>query len=473
MIQFTKQQLDNRWDILPINLREILCSPDRGKIIWDVCEANHLTDEKIGKIARLCGFVIMGLLHQEDLVKEIKENVGLHLEVADIIAKEVERKIFSPIKSEIDKAYALPISGEEEEIEEAEGGEITESVVTDIRRETGGVKITREVKYAQPAEVEPMRIVASGGEEKLVIPGAEPEKIAEIPKPEISKQPEPIAPVMPEGPVVLHEEEEIRPIFEEAKKKSLGELFGFLNGKEGAVKKEAASVAGEIQIDKINSDVSVGAPTPFGRLGETNKTNRINETNGVDEIDRVVHYDSALSTPIGDETNKTNEINEINEMNEANEPGKAESKPKLFFKNIFQAFKPTVKVVDFTEAPEAPKEEAMGEIQIDESNASNKTDMADKIDVSDGIDKTNEINVINMAEEAPKIIAEEEFKGEPKEEAPAEEKTEEIPKKESFFRKFLKFKRNKNIEFQREQAATEETPTEISVIENESKGKEI
>ena len=106
MIQITKQQIDARWDILPVNLREILYSPDYGKIIWDVCEANHLTNEKIGKIAGLCGYVIMGFIHPEDLAKEIKNATGIHSEIAETIAKEIDRKIFTPIGNEIDKIYA-------------------------------------------------------------------------------------------------------------------------------------------------------------------------------------------------------------------------------------------------------------------------------------------------------------------------------------------------------------------------------
>ena len=224
MFQITNQQIENRWNILPIRLIEILCSFDIGKTIKEISKINHLTDEKSDKIAGLIGFVVMGFIHLEDLAKEIKEATGIHSEIVDLIVKEIDRKIFALIRSEIDKAYALPLTSEAE-IEEAEGGEITEPVVTDIRRETDGVKIIKEVRYAQPAEVEPMRIVGVGEEEKLVIPKAE-EKSFKIEEP--VSAPEPVsATTMPEGPVVLHEEEELKSVLGETKRNRLENYLDF------------------------------------------------------------------------------------------------------------------------------------------------------------------------------------------------------------------------------------------------------
>ena len=251
----------------------------------------------------------MGFIHLEDLAKEIKEATGIHSEIVDLIVKEIDRKIFALIRSEIDKAYALPLTSEAE-IEEAEGGEITEPVVTDIRRETDGVKIIKEVRYAQPAEVEPMRIVGVGEEEKLVIPKAE-EKSFKIEEP--VSAPEPVsATTMPEGPVVLHEEEELKSVLGETKKKSLGELFGFLNGKESAVKKESASVIGEVGYDSLEVDKLRSEKEPE---------------------ERVVHYDVGLMTPLEqDKDEKVVMGDEEQKDNKIEAPEKTESKPRLFFK---------------------------------------------------------------------------------------------------------------------------------------------
>ncbi|MEK7553714.1 MAG: hypothetical protein AAB504_03500 [Patescibacteria group bacterium] len=415
MFQITNQQIENRWNILPIRLIEILCSFDIGKTIKEISKINHLTDEKSDKIAGLIGFVVMGFIHLEDLAKEIKEATGIHSEIVDLIVKEIDRKIFALIRSEIDKAYALPLTSEAE-IEEAEGGEITEPVVTDIRRETDGVKIIKEVRYAQPAEVEPMRIVGVGEEEKLVIPKAE-EKSFKIEEP--VSAPEPVsATTMPEGPVVLHEEEELKSVLGETKKKSLGELFGFLNGKESAVKKESASVIGEVGYDSLEVDKLRSEKEPE---------------------ERVVHYDVGLMTPLEqDKDEKVVMGDEEQKDNKIEAPEKTESKPRLFFKNIIQAIRPTIKVVDFTEVEEEKKD------------ISEPKEFLATIDSSK--ENLKEESLITETE-APKMIAEEVKQ----EETPAAEIKKEI--KEGFFKKLFGFGKNKKI-------ANQEIVVEADKIKN-------
>ena len=53
MFQITNQQIENRWNILPIRLIEILCSFDIGKTIKEISKINHLTDEKAIKLPDL------------------------------------------------------------------------------------------------------------------------------------------------------------------------------------------------------------------------------------------------------------------------------------------------------------------------------------------------------------------------------------------------------------------------------------
>ena len=216
MIQITKQQIDARWDILPVNLREILYSPDYGKIIWDVCEANHLTNEKIGKIAGLCGYVIMGFIHPEDLAKEIKNATGIHSEIAETIAKEIDRKIFTPIGNEIDKIYAPAETLAEKKItEENAPAEISVNHVIDLR--------------AKPEEAEPigplpaMPRPENFTDEELVnlrtfekSGGAKEEKES---KPAGGS----------DAPVIIHKEAQFKPV--PTLKRSLGGMFNFLKKK--------------------------------------------------------------------------------------------------------------------------------------------------------------------------------------------------------------------------------------------------
>src|SRR3989344_8044390 len=214
MLQITKQQANQRWDVMPVNLREVLCSPEQGKIILDIGKDNHLSNEKIGKIAGLAGYALMGFIHSEDLAQEIKNTLGINPEIAASISRQIDRKIFALIKSDIDKVYA-PAGALTEEKSVAEESvppmEISEEHTVDLRAQ----KV--EVKPPESAPLPEVKIAATEDKDK---------------------------------PFILHTQEEMKPTL--GIKKSLVGLFGFSGGKEekpfGAAQYKPKPVAVEVQI---------------------------------------------------------------------------------------------------------------------------------------------------------------------------------------------------------------------------------
>ncbi len=250
MFQITEQQIEKRWDILPISLLEVLCSFDTAKMISEICKKNHIIGEKKDKISGLIGFVIIGFLHPEDLVQEIKDATGIHPEIAETIVKELDRKIFAPIRGEIDKVYSPAGALTEEKLaeESAPPVEISEEHIVDLRtlkREEAAVK--ENVK----------------SEEK------------EILTPSAANQTEPI---------IIHKEESARPIL--GAKRSLGGLFGFLRGEKEA---EPKAVEAKIEIGRMAEEMSKEIPEP-PKL-------------------KVVHY-SEFKTPVADSLSKTDDKRE-------------------------------------------------------------------------------------------------------------------------------------------------------------------
>ena len=77
MLKISRQQLINRRDSLPDNLREALFSEYNSETLWKICEGQHLSEDKIYIIATLAGDVILGFLHPEDLALEIKKTLIL------------------------------------------------------------------------------------------------------------------------------------------------------------------------------------------------------------------------------------------------------------------------------------------------------------------------------------------------------------------------------------------------------------
>lgn len=112
MLQVTQEQAIERWDALPDNLREAIVSEDNADILWNLCRSNHLNEEKTRRVSLVAGDVLMGFMHPDadDIAREIRERTDIHPEIALAIAKELEKKIFSRLRSDLDRIYATPKS---------------------------------------------------------------------------------------------------------------------------------------------------------------------------------------------------------------------------------------------------------------------------------------------------------------------------------------------------------------------------
>jgi len=117
VLSYSKTQINNRWDVIPSNLREVLYSQAYAETIIQIARTHHLNDRKAGITARLAGFVIYGFVHPEELGKKIKEEIDIDIKTADEIAEEIDRKIFSQFRKEIFKIYS-PISEAVTQVEE-------------------------------------------------------------------------------------------------------------------------------------------------------------------------------------------------------------------------------------------------------------------------------------------------------------------------------------------------------------------
>lgn len=243
MLNITKQQALNRWDNLPIILREAMFSERNADILWSVCKEQHLSEDKIRIVANFVGDVIMGFTHPEDLAKEIKEALGINIEIANSISVEINRKIFMPLKSEIDKVYAPAGALAEEKLaeESAPPVEISEEHIVDLR--------TLKMEEAVVKE------------EAAIVVKEEAAIKEEIPTPPAVNQVE---------PMIIHKEESAKPIL--GAKRSLGGLFGFLRGEK------------DVKPKAVEAKIEIGADADL----EQSKV-------------KVVHY-SEFSTPVDNQS---------------------------------------------------------------------------------------------------------------------------------------------------------------------------
>ncbi|MDI6717717.1 MAG: hypothetical protein QMD86_01560 [Patescibacteria group bacterium] len=209
MKQISEQQIQKRWDVLPENLKEALFFEQNADIVWTACEAQHIPDYKIETIAIIVGDVILGFIHPEELAKEIQNSLNLNINIANEIAKEVDRKIFSLIKGDLEQIYAPPaLEVEKESTIDLRYKQFDILGKTD---EPKLINITEEAGYIAPnVKIEKQKMDFNiSRNESLEAP-------AEIS--EAVKQEGEVA------PMIIHQQSEFKPTI--ALKSSLGGLFG-------------------------------------------------------------------------------------------------------------------------------------------------------------------------------------------------------------------------------------------------------
>ncbi len=366
MIKISKQQLFDRWDNLPQNLREALVSEYNADILWRICEAQHLSKDKISVVATIAGDAILGFIHSEDLAQEIRLNLNLNPEIANLIAYEIDRKIFAPIRGDLRKNYAPAVAeamaDKPAEAEEALEGEPL-TPVADIRppaAEESAVS-EREKEFEKPSEEfkpseTPASISVSAKETEIPeLKKEEPSVYSAVMEgPAYSEAMPASGEAMPASgeamPAIIHKEEEIKPISQAPR--SLGGLFGFLK-KGSETKPESQSITAQVILTE-----QTGKLEEKPEIAQTEKPKM-----------RVVHY-SEFSTPVDvfgkmDKAMPAGESIGIPQTEEKNDnmiqsealPQKQEQKnvPQAVQQSSSQASVPEIpKQTDFTYAPESP-----------------------------------------------------------------------------------------------------------------------
>lgn len=295
----TEQQIQKRYYSLPDSVRDVLESEKKMEMIGEICRSHHLVDEeKTLIVEQLTGLILLGFVSADDLSREISENVHLNRQHSGDIASEISRRLFEPFKSELEKIYSPAAEAEkseeakevldlrETETREADRPDLSWEVV-DLKKEDTPKIIETEKKVLASA--------ASAGEE--IIDLKKMENAAEIPSAEsktVEIKPLDVAQgrpaVMDEiEPLIIHKETEIKSVSGFDKKRSLGDLFGFLKKRPvGEIRTEKPPI---VQIE-IGQTEKLEAET-------RGKENVETETRGQQEPPkiRVVHY-GGLRTPI-------------------------------------------------------------------------------------------------------------------------------------------------------------------------------
>lgn len=263
MIHITPEKKKERYEALPIHLREYMTSLEISELIAEIAASQHLTDEKARQASMAIGAVFLGFLQPEHLAKEIEERTGLKKDHAEHIAEAIQRKIIAPILPDLQRLYGWGIAGALQPApprEPASQGEVEETA---------------------PAVPPPIEAPPPPPPPK---PGSQPETV-----PPIVRRPEPEGTESKSSPYLLHQQKEVvervskpagentlmRPYFfepaagtkkEEAPTEARLEFGGF-NESEGEGGEPVVGKAGEQKPRIVNYSTPKTDLDPFGRVG--------------------------------------------------------------------------------------------------------------------------------------------------------------------------------------------------------------
>ncbi len=292
----TEQQLQKRLYSLPEKIRDVLNSENNIEFVRKICQNHYLNKEKTLIVEQLTGLILLGFVLPDEMSQEISDKLHIDNKHSNDIVSEINRKIFKPIKIEIETIYSplaeispekpLPAPTITKTTTNKEDTAINEKIV-DLRPESVLVKTSIDVKIpeiklsdkeepkiSKEIEISKPKIEEKSGQtektDKREKPTPSPITAQQIIKQEEKNK-------ITDGPKIIHEEKKISPLLN-TKKSSLGGLFGFLK-KENKKEKNLMPIKATIETP---TDIKEIQPPKITKT-ETSKL-------------RVVHY-SDLQTP--------------------------------------------------------------------------------------------------------------------------------------------------------------------------------
>ncbi|MCP6726916.1 MAG: hypothetical protein KJI69_02650 [Patescibacteria group bacterium] len=112
--QYSKKQFWKLYEKLPRELKDALFDEEMGNDIYEICIANDVGNH-LEEIVELVGQVLVGLLPSQDFSKAL-QGLKIKKDVADKIARGINRFAFYPVKPALEQLYQMP--------ETKEGGQV-------------------------------------------------------------------------------------------------------------------------------------------------------------------------------------------------------------------------------------------------------------------------------------------------------------------------------------------------------------
>ncbi len=135
MNKYTTQQLNDLYQKLPEDLKEIIASVDSTAIIQEIGKDHGLHIDQLGELGSETGYVLMGITAPTQFVTNLTSRLKIDRLIANTIANDINEKIFSKVRESLKK-----IQTENKEI-----GPTAKEILTGIPAQPGS-QIHQQIK---------------------------------------------------------------------------------------------------------------------------------------------------------------------------------------------------------------------------------------------------------------------------------------------------------------------------------------
>ena len=143
---YTEKQYEELFQKLPEELQEVVFSMKTADTIFRTCLKNNV--KEVSRVAAYVGDVLMGVLSPAEFQSTIEKEIKLSEKKAEVIAKEINRFVFYPVRPLLEELYKTELPSPERPITTAK----TERSKTPTAMKAKPEKSPRKDVYREPIE---------------------------------------------------------------------------------------------------------------------------------------------------------------------------------------------------------------------------------------------------------------------------------------------------------------------------------
>ncbi|MBI2023254.1 hypothetical protein HYT01_01675 [Candidatus Giovannonibacteria bacterium] len=106
-MQLSQEELNNKIRNLPQDLRDAFFSDEITQAMQGLGKKHQLTIDKMGAMYEDVNNIILGLAHPNDFVKQLSQHLEVTPEKARLIADDINKAIFQPIRDSLKKVHHM------------------------------------------------------------------------------------------------------------------------------------------------------------------------------------------------------------------------------------------------------------------------------------------------------------------------------------------------------------------------------